>query len=165
MQANQIETVRAFNRFYTNQIGLLREGLLNSPFSLSEARVLFEIAHHAETTASELANELGMDPGYMSRIVKSLERSDLVQRAAASPDRRQRIISLTEAGHDAFADLNARSRNQFQFMLASLDQDQRDTLVGAMNTIQTILGTEPPPRARAYILRALPRRVRLGRDL
>src|ERR687897_4591 len=102
--------VRRFNRFYTRQIGLLDEGLLDSPFSLTEVRLLYEIAHHAGITATELREILALDPGYLSRILRGLRRQGLVSARAPAADRRQRQLTLTERGRRAFDVLDARSR-------------------------------------------------------
>lgn len=147
-----VEAVRQFNRFYTRQIGLLREGLLASPFSLTEARVLYEIAHHEETTASHLAEELGLDPGYLSRILRGFHRRGLLDRRPSASDRRQILVSLTPEGQEAFAQLNAASRNEIQALLAPLSDPDRDRLVHAMQTISELLGARPEHRV-PYILR------------
>ena len=110
--AHRIAAVRRFNRFYTRIIGVLQEGLLHSRFSLTEARVLYELAQRADVTATELGRELDLDPGYLSRILQRFERDGLLARAPSPADRRQSLLSLTEAGRDAFAPLDARSREE-----------------------------------------------------
>src|SRR5919202_5507022 len=105
----RIDAVRRFNRFFTRRIGVLREGLLHTPYSLTEARVLFEVANRGEATASDFARELGLDPGYLSRVLGGLERRGLIQKAPSEADGRRRILSLTSAGLAAFALLDARS--------------------------------------------------------
>lgn len=150
--ARRVEAVRRFNRFYTRQVGLLDEHLVRSPFSLSEARVLHEIAHHEETTATHLARELHLDPGYLSRILRGFERKGLIERQPSSEDRRQQRVSLSEAGEKAYAALNAGSRVQVESMLAALASDCQERVVGAMSLIQESL--EAPPEHRVpYILR------------
>src|SRR5688572_25777831 len=94
----RIEDVRRFNRFYTKQIGVLQEGLLSSPFSLAEARVVYELAQHEQTTATHLAQELTLDPGYLSRILANLQRRRLVRKQRGEADARQTMLSLTESG-------------------------------------------------------------------
>ncbi|MHC4696656.1 MAG: bifunctional helix-turn-helix transcriptional regulator/GNAT family N-acetyltransferase [Planctomycetota bacterium] len=149
----RVEKVRRFNRFYTRRIGVLREGLLGSEFKLTEARVLFEIAHRGETTATELATELDLDGGYLSRIIQGLGRRGLVQRSRSAVDGRQRLICLSEAGSDAFADLNSRSRHLFEGMLAELSDERQDRLIEAMETIQAGLGGPVVERSKTFILR------------
>ena len=108
----QIEAVRHFNRFYTRQIGLLHEGLLDSAFSLTEARLLYELAHRHNGTAKQLAEELGLDEGYLSRILRAFKERGLIQRERSQSDGRQVLLRLTERGQKTFAPLNARSREQ-----------------------------------------------------
>ena len=102
--------MRRFNRFFTRRIGVLREGLLHSPYSLTEARVLFEVAHREQVTASDLWRELGLDPGYLSRILGRLEQGGLIGKARSETDGRRRLLSLTPEGKGAFAQLDDRSR-------------------------------------------------------
>src|SRR5712692_11864273 len=106
-----IIAVRGFNRFYTRQIGVLREGLLKSPFSLTEVRVLYEIAHRQRPTASELCKELGLDPGYLSRILGGVEKRGLVRRSASPSDGRQSLLELTARANETFARRDARQRS------------------------------------------------------
>src|SRR5690242_9646268 len=113
----RVEAIRRFNRFYTRQIGVLTEGLLDSQFSLTEARVIYELAHHEQTTASALGDELGLDAGYLSRMLQSFKQHGLVETQPSAADRRQRILRLTAAGQAAFAMLNARSQHQIEAML------------------------------------------------
>ncbi|MEM7023267.1 MAG: bifunctional helix-turn-helix transcriptional regulator/GNAT family N-acetyltransferase [Pseudomonadota bacterium] len=147
-----VEAVRRFSRFYTRKIGVLHEGLLDSPFSLTEGRVLYELAHHETTTASELAKELELDPGYLSRMLKSLERRGFLVRKPARRDARQTILSLSEQGHQAFAEINARSQNYVGGLLGPLAPDDQSRLVGSMATITDLLDQNAPRKA-PYILR------------
>jgi DNA-binding MarR family transcriptional regulator/GNAT superfamily N-acetyltransferase len=132
--------VRRFNRFYTRQIGLLDEGLLDSPFSLTEVRLLYEIAHHAGVTATELREFLALDAGYLSRILRGLRRQGLVSARAPAGDRRQRRLTLTERGRRAFDALHARSTEEVGAMLARLSRAERRELVEAMHGIEGLLG-------------------------
>ena len=132
--------VRRFNRFYTRQIGLLDEGLLDSPFSLTEVRLLYEIAHHAGITATELREFLAIDAGYLSRILRGLRRQGLVSARAPAADRRQRQLTLTERGRRAFDALDARSTEQVGAILARLSRPERRELVEAMHGIEGLLG-------------------------
>lgn len=136
---DEINTVRHFNRFFTRQIGVLREGLLHSPYSLTEARIIFELAHRPNLTASELGNELGLDAGYLSRILTKLEQQNLIEKTRSDEDGRQRLITLTTAGQDAFALLDGRSSEEVAEMLGELSNGDRLRLIEAMNTIEGIL--------------------------
>ncbi len=148
----QIEAVRRFNRFYTRQIGVLQEGLLRSPFSLSEARVLYELAHHEQTTATHLGQELGLDAGYLSRILRSFHERGLVEKQPSEGDRRQHLLALTEQGQAAFAGLDAASRGETGAMLRGLSDADQSRLVHAMQAIEGLLGAEPEHRV-PYLLR------------
>jgi DNA-binding MarR family transcriptional regulator/GNAT superfamily N-acetyltransferase len=148
----QVSAVRAFNRFYTRQIGLLAEGLLNSRFSLTEVRVLYELAHRTGLTATDLGRDLGLDAGYVSRILKKFETAGLVDRDPSPADARQSVLALTSAGYEAFQPLNQASHEQITALLASLSGSQREELVRAMGTIQRLLGNDTEPNV-PYILR------------
>src|SRR6266511_3276198 len=106
---DRIGAVRRFNRFFTRQIGVLREGLLHSPYSLTEARILFELAHRDNATASDLCRGLGLDAGYLSRILTGLEQQGLIDKVRSENDGRQRLLRLTPDGANAFAILDQRS--------------------------------------------------------
>jgi DNA-binding MarR family transcriptional regulator/N-acetylglutamate synthase-like GNAT family acetyltransferase len=148
----RVETVRRFNRFYTRQIGVLREGLLDSPFSLTEARIMYELAHRERTTASELCEELGLDAGYLSRILRAFQKRELVRREPSDTDGRQKMLSLTEQGQDAFAELNAASRRDVGAALNRLSDEEQGRLVKAMHEIERLL-TAQPEHGVPYILR------------
>ena len=135
----QIRAVRRFNRFFTRQIGVLREGLLHSPYSLTEARIIFELANRSNLTASDLCNELGLDAGYLSRILNKLEQQNLIEKTRSDDDGRQRLISLTSEGQKAFSLLNNRSSEEVSEMLSELSESNRVRLVDAMHTIEGIL--------------------------
>jgi len=147
-----VESVRRFNRFYTKKIGVLHEGLLKSPFSLTEARVIYELAHHEKTTATELSHELGLDPGYLSRILRHFNKRGLIDKKRSKTDARQSVLWLTEQGQDAFAMLNSRSRNEVGAMLGELAVTDQNRLVEAMHAIERILGAQPEHKA-PYLLR------------
>jgi DNA-binding MarR family transcriptional regulator/GNAT superfamily N-acetyltransferase len=151
-QLQHIEAVRRFSRFYTRRIGALHEGLLDSPFTLTEGRVVYEIAHHETTTAAELAKELDLDPGYLSRMLKGLEEHGYLVRRPAETDGRQTILALSEHGQAAFAEINGRSRAQVKSLLDPLGAEDRARLVEALATVTALLGDAPPRRA-PYILR------------
>ncbi len=152
--ATRVEDVRRFNRFFTRRIGVLREGLLHSPYSLAEARVLFEVANRDGPTVTGLSRELGLDLGYLSRTLSSLERRGLVEKTRSEADGRRQILSLTPEGRDAFALLDARSREEVGEMLGGLSEEAQERLLGAMATIEEVLGRVPklpePFYLRAY---------------
>jgi len=148
----RVEAVRRFNRFYTKQIGLLQEGLLRSPFSLTEARVLYELAHHDKTTASELAGELNLDPGYLSRILGKFQKRSLLVKQPSLTDGRQALLSLSEAGQAEFAKINADSHSEIEALLERAPVQDQERLVNAMQTIEGLLGAQPEHKV-AYILR------------
>jgi DNA-binding MarR family transcriptional regulator/N-acetylglutamate synthase-like GNAT family acetyltransferase len=145
--ADSTAAVRRFNRFYTRQIGLLDEALLHSPYSLTEVRVLYEIAHRPGLTATELRELLVLDAGYLSRILRGLGRQGLVSARAAAADRRRRRLMLTERGRRTFARLDARSSEEVAAMLARLSGSERRELVLAMRGIEGLLGR--PARSEA----------------
>ncbi len=148
----RVEAARRFNRFYTKQIGVLHEGLLRSPFSLTEARLLYELAHREKPTATELGNELGLDSGYLSRILRGFKKRGLIDKQPSEADGRQSLLWLTEQGHEAFATLNARSRDEIGAMLSDLPAVEQHRLIEAMHTIEELLGAQPEQKA-PYLLR------------
>jgi DNA-binding MarR family transcriptional regulator/N-acetylglutamate synthase-like GNAT family acetyltransferase len=147
---HRVAAVRRFNRFYTREIGVLQDSLLQSDFSLTEARVLYELNHRAAATASELGRDLGLDSGYLSRILQRFERDGLITRATSDSDRRQSLLSLTKAGRDAFAPLDTRSREEVGTLLATLSEPAQRALITAMAQIQSLLGA---PHAAPWLLR------------
>jgi DNA-binding MarR family transcriptional regulator/N-acetylglutamate synthase-like GNAT family acetyltransferase len=149
----QIDAVRQFNRFYTKQIGVLSEALLESPFSLTEARVIYELAQRGSTTASELGSELSLDAGYLSRIVRKFEQRRLIIKRPSEADARQSVLSLTARGRKEFESLNQLSRNQVEEILNDLTPLGQSRLVGAMRTIEEILGASLKVEKISYILR------------
>jgi DNA-binding MarR family transcriptional regulator/N-acetylglutamate synthase-like GNAT family acetyltransferase len=136
----RIAAVRGFNRFYTQKIGVLQEGLLASPFSLAEARVLYELAQRGQATASGLGRDLALDAGYLSRILARFEKARLISRKRSEEDGRQSVLALTEAGRTAFATLNRRSQEEIAGLLAALPGDNQARLVAAMQDIERLLG-------------------------
>jgi DNA-binding MarR family transcriptional regulator/GNAT superfamily N-acetyltransferase len=135
-----VEDVRRFNRFYTGVIGVLDEGLVDTPWSLTEARVLYELASTDATEVGDLRRGLGVDAGYLSRVVARLADAGLVVRARSADDSRRVVLRLTRAGRTAFRDLDRRTVRQVEALLAGLDDDDRRRLVGAMGTISSLLG-------------------------
>jgi DNA-binding MarR family transcriptional regulator/GNAT superfamily N-acetyltransferase len=148
----RIAAVRRFNRFYTQRIGVLQEGWLKSPFSLAEARVLYELTQRDKPTASELAKDLGMDPGYLSRILRGFEAGELIVKATSDRDGRQSLLSITERGRQRFAPLETRTNDDVAAMLGSLPAPAQARLLESMRTIETVLDGDPG-RTAPYILR------------
>jgi DNA-binding MarR family transcriptional regulator/predicted N-acetyltransferase YhbS len=134
-----ISAIRHFNRFFTRQIGVLREGLLHSPYSLTEARIIFELAHRSNLTASDLCKELGLDAGYLSRILNKLRQQNLIKKTRSDNDGRQRLLSLTIEGQKAFSLLNNRSNDEVSEILSELSDTDRIRLIEAVHTIEGIL--------------------------
>jgi DNA-binding MarR family transcriptional regulator/GNAT superfamily N-acetyltransferase len=148
----RVAVVRRFSRFYTRRIGALRAGLLDSPFSLAEARVLYELAHRDRPAAAALARDLGLDAGYLSRLLRGLERRRLIRRERSAADGRQSLVGLTAAGRRAFATLDARSSAEARAMLGRLPEPGQRRLVEAMRDVERLLGAAPEPKA-PYLLR------------
>jgi DNA-binding MarR family transcriptional regulator/GNAT superfamily N-acetyltransferase len=149
---HRVAAVRSFNRFYTQKLGVLGEAFLDTPFSLTEARVLHALAHRDGATATWLGRELDLDPGYLSRILRDFERRSLILRSTSPQDGRQALISLTPGGRDAFEPLDRASHRAVGSMLGPLGEAEQERLVGAMRLIGGLLGANPE-RATAFILR------------
>lgn len=147
----RVGAVRRFARFYTRRIGLLDEGLLDSPFSLSQARVLYELAQQREATATALASALDIDHGYLSRILRGFEERDLIVRRRDKSDGRQVVISLTTKGHKAFASLDHRSQRETGGLLKHLDDAEQVRVVTAMETIERLIGRDAAPERRVTL--------------
>lgn len=150
--ARRIDTVRRFNRFYTRRIGALREDLFGSPYSLAEARLIYELAQRDRPTAAELGRDLALDAGYLSRLLRDLERSGLLTRTRSASDSRRNHLALTGKGRRAFAALNARSNSEVAALLEHLPDLEQRGLVAALETVETALGARPAPSA-PYLLR------------
>ena len=148
----RVEAIRRFNRFYTQRIGVLREGLLQTPFSLTEVRVMYELAHREEPTATELSKELGLDAGYLSRILRDLSKRELIKKRPSKSDGRQTHLHLTRKGEKEFAALNARSNDEVAAMLSKLPASEQQRVVAAIHVIEEVLGAKPEPKA-SYLLR------------
>jgi DNA-binding MarR family transcriptional regulator/GNAT superfamily N-acetyltransferase len=138
------ETVREFNRFYTRRIGALGDGHLGSALSLTEVRVLFELAHHQPNTASDIASTLGLDRGYLSRTLRTFKSRGLIESERDSTDRRHTLLRLTAAGRKAFAPLDKAARDEIVGMLQPLDAGQQRRLLAAMRTIRQALDHDGP---------------------
>lgn len=150
----QVESVRHFNRFYTRQLGLLDKGYLSSNWTLTQVRVLYELARNTKVTAAEIAEELQLDVAYLSRILAGFERQRLVKRTVAETDARQRHLALTAKGRSAFAPLDQSASQQVTEMLAPLTDAERITLVSAMQHVEGLLGCKSAALS-SYTLRSL----------
>jgi DNA-binding MarR family transcriptional regulator/N-acetylglutamate synthase-like GNAT family acetyltransferase len=148
----RVDAVRHFNRFYTQHIGVLHEGLLHSSFSLTDVRVLYELAQREQTTAAELTKELNLDAGYLSRILRAFHKRGLIAKRPSAADGRQSLLRLTKKGEKEFTALNARSHDEIAAMLGKLTEDEQHCLVEAMRSIRGVMGTTPEPRV-PYIIR------------
>jgi DNA-binding MarR family transcriptional regulator/GNAT superfamily N-acetyltransferase len=147
-----VAAVRAFNRFYTNMIGLLRGKYLDTPYSLTEARILFELAQRDASEVADLRRTVDIDAGYLSRILARFESDGLIGRQRSAADGRRQVIRLTEAGRSVVGGLDARSAAQTQEMVAAVRDDDRRRLLDAMRVITDVLSGSPQPRG--YLLRA-----------
>jgi DNA-binding MarR family transcriptional regulator/GNAT superfamily N-acetyltransferase len=139
----KVAAVRRFNRFYTRQIGVLSESLLHSDFSLTEARILYELAHHRDLTASGIGRELGLDAGYLSRLLKKFVRKGYLRRVASRSDARQSRLRLTAAGRRAFQSLDRSSADEVASLLQTLPARGQAGLVSSMEHIQRLLSADP----------------------
>lgn len=147
----RVAVVRRFNRFYTAKLDLLREGLLGGPYSLTETRVLFELAHRHGATAGELGRDLGLDSGYLSRILSRLDADGVLARSPSPDDGRKTVLRLTPHGQAVFAPLNRKSDEQIGALLAALPDAAATRVVTAMRTIEAALGDGK----NAWLLRPL----------
>jgi DNA-binding MarR family transcriptional regulator/N-acetylglutamate synthase-like GNAT family acetyltransferase len=150
---SQIAAVRGFSRFYTSKLGIIEPKLLDSPWTLQEARIIYEIAQHPGLTATDLARALALDAGFLSRTLQTLQQREIVARKASKADRRASEIALTAKGRAAFAELDNRSRRDVAGLLGKLDEGERAAVVDAMTVIEHAL--EPPAQKPAgYLLRS-----------
>jgi DNA-binding MarR family transcriptional regulator/GNAT superfamily N-acetyltransferase len=155
-RAQRVAAARRFNRFYTRQIGVLRKNFLDSPYSLGEARVIYEIASDKSPTASEIGRALDLDAGYLSRVLRNFEKRGLVERRVSAKDARQSHLALTSRGRKAFVLLDELSQRDIGAMLDKLPQAEQSRLIAAMGTIEALLEAAPDeklPERRSYKLR------------
>lgn len=148
-----IQAVRRFHRFYTQQIGLLSEGVLNSQFSLTEIRILFELYYRDRSTATQLSHDLSLDAGYLSRILRKLQQGGHVQRTQAPEDGRQSFLSLTKKGKEVFSSLDAQQNKEVGIFLSKLSPIKQISLVKAMHIIENLLRTNIESNV-PYLLRS-----------
>jgi DNA-binding MarR family transcriptional regulator/N-acetylglutamate synthase-like GNAT family acetyltransferase len=159
-EAGRIAAVRRFNRAYTQHLGVLRDGFLDSPFSLTEARVLFEVRQRGNTTATEVGRDLGLDAGYLSRILGQFEKSGLIRKDRSPSDGRQSFLSITAVGRKAMELLERRTVRQVGDVLHRLSDPEQDRLVIAMRTVERMIA--PEPEAKPEIVLREPRPGDLG---
>lgn len=152
LSADRIAAIRRFNRFYTRHLGLLDEGFLNSPLSLAQMRVLYELANRKQCTAAEVGKALVLDPGYLSRILSGFEKDNLIAKKESPKDTRQTLLALTRKGRQVFEPLNTRSDEQVREILCKLSPAKQADLLGSMRTVESVLnpGAEI---AASYVLR------------
>ena len=158
--ARRVAAVRRFNRFYTQHLGVLQDGWLDSPFSLTEARVLYEIRQRDRATATDIGRDLGLDAGYLSRILRRFHKSGLIRKDTSADDARQSFLSMTAQGHKAYAPLETRTKRQVGAMLGRLAAPEQDHLVSAMRAIETMIA--PAAKAESEIILREPRPGDLG---
>lgn len=137
---HEVDAIRRFNRFYTGRIGILPEDYLGSSHSLAEARVIFELGSRKGATATELGRDLDLDSGYLSRLLLGLRRRGVVQGRTAAEDARRKVLTLTSRGQKTFHALDARSRKEIGDLLGKIPSSDKGELVGAMATVERILG-------------------------
>ncbi|MFL5481178.1 MAG: GNAT family N-acetyltransferase [Gemmatimonadaceae bacterium] len=152
MTIDQIAVIREFNRSYTKHLGVLNREFLQTPFSLAEGRVLYELYHHGPMTASAIGQELGLDPGYLSRILRGFNRRRLLGKEPSSTDGRRTFLRLSAAGRRALEEIDERQRRVVLQMLEHMSSAERSQLIGAMHKIERVLGLSPA-RATPYLLR------------
>lgn len=157
MDTARIDAIRRFNRFYTRRIGVLHEGLLQSPFTLAETRVLWELAHARDRsgpTATDLARRLALDAGYLSRLLRGLKERGLIRSARSDSDARQQHLSLTAAGRRAFAPLEERSQQEVSSLVAPLSEAEQQELLQSLQRVERLLDDDPARAARTpWLLR------------
>ncbi len=143
--ANRAQAVRRFNRLYTQRIGVLAEGYLDTAYPLAAVRIVFELGDRGEAIAADLARDLSLDPGYLSRLVNRLRREDLIERRAAPHDRRQSVLSLTDGGREVFETVNQRSQDDISMLLGSMSEGDQRRLVKSLGVVAEVLGDRQPP--------------------
>ena len=150
--SSPVHALRQFNRFYTRKIGVLQQGHLESPFSLTEVRVLYELAHREQPTAAALCKDLELDPGYLSRMLRGFGKRGLIQRTASTTDARQSLLQLTPQGRKGFDLLDRRASKRIADMLRPLSVPEQDQLVHSLRKVEGLLGSRQDSRF-SYTLR------------
>jgi DNA-binding MarR family transcriptional regulator/GNAT superfamily N-acetyltransferase len=149
----RVEAVRAFNRFWTNRIGALNSGLLGTPYSLTEARIIFELAHGGSMDLAHVRKKLEIDAGYLSRLMTRLKERGLVEAKPSMSDGRRQVVRLTQRGRAAFEDLDARSIRQVERMLSDFTEEDQRRFISALATIRGLF--DPAPGTSPYVIRPL----------
>ena len=149
--AQRVAAVRRFNRFYTQHLGVLHDSWLDSPFSLTQARVLYEIRQRYRATASDIGRDLGLDAGYLSRILRRFHKGGLIRKDISPDDGRQSLLSITARGRKAFEPLEARTEQQVGEVLGRLAAPEQDHLVSAMRVIETMIAPVPKPDSKIIL--------------
>ena len=149
----EIDAVRGFNRFYTRQIGVLDEGLLDSPFTLAQARVLFELAQARSSTAGDIGERLGLDAGYLSRILQGFAKRKLITRRRSQKDSRRVELALTPQGRKVQRDLDRRSHVSVGQMLSGLRGSDRQRLLASLSAVHQTLEPQAAPASGTVVLR------------
>lgn len=152
VMAERVTALRRFNRFWTAKIGVLQAGLLDTPYSLTEARVIFELAQSDATDLADLRRRLELDAGYLSRILTRFRTDGVVDTRVSSEDGRRQVVSLTPTGREVFSDLDRRSASEVRSMLGGLSVEDQRRLVSAMSTIEDVFSSVP---AEPYVIRPL----------
>ncbi|MHA1962260.1 MAG: MarR family winged helix-turn-helix transcriptional regulator, partial [Candidatus Thorarchaeota archaeon] len=147
-----VAKVRRFNRFYTRRIGLLNQGLLKTKFSLTQARIIFELAQQEETISTNLVKVLDIDPAYLSRILSAFEKEGFIEKVRSEKDNRQRILRLTAKGGESYKELNERASEEIREMLAKISSEDQSRFLSATSAIQAILESDQTD-VSAYLLR------------
>ena len=158
--AQRVAAVRRFNRFYTQHLGVLHDGWLQSPFTLAEARVLYEMHQRGSTTATDIGRALDLDAGYLSRILRRFHKLGLIRKAVSPDDARQSLLSLTARGQKAYAPLEIRTKREIGAMLGRLHPPEQDRLISAMRAVETMVA--PAPQAQSEIVLRQPKPGDLG---
>jgi DNA-binding MarR family transcriptional regulator/GNAT superfamily N-acetyltransferase len=149
--ASNVRAVRAFNRFYTQRIGVLQRGMLRSPYSLAEVRVMYELANGTDLTATDLQRLLDLDPGYLSRMLRNFERGGMISRDRSKKDGRQSLVRLTAKGRRVFSGLDARQSGEVGKMLQPISESSRENLIASMRAIQSVLAGKDAGKANVSV--------------
>src|SRR4051812_40058542 len=154
--AQRVTAVRRFNRFYTQHLGVLQDGWLQSPFTLAEARVLYEMHQRGSTTATDIGRALDLDAGYLSRILRRFQKLGLIRKTVSPDDARQSLLALTPRGQKAYAPLETRTKRDIGAMLGRLNPPEQDRLISAMHAVETMIAPTPQPQSEIVLRQPKP---------